>query len=63
MAGIQDRLRNHPNQLDITDGDALNVLLDILLNPASAGRSLQTIKTRSDPRPFATSRSNKLPNA
>ena len=44
VAGIQDRL-NHPNQLDITDGDALNVLLDILLNPANADRSLQTIKT------------------
>ena len=45
VAGIQDRLRNHPNQLDITDGDALNVLLEVLLNPATADRSLQTIKT------------------
>jgi hypothetical protein len=42
---IEDRLRNHPNQLDITDGDALNVLLDVLLNPASAARSLTLIKT------------------
>ena len=42
---IEDRLRNHPNQLDITDGDALNVLLEALLNPATADRSLQTIKT------------------
>ena len=45
VAGIQDRLRNHPEQRDITDGDALNVLLEVLLNPASADRSLQTIKT------------------
>jgi hypothetical protein len=42
---IQDRLRNHPNTLDITDGDALNVLLDVLLNPATADQSLQLIKT------------------
>jgi hypothetical protein len=45
VAGIQDRLRNHPDQRDITDGDALNVLLDVLLNPATADRSLQLIKT------------------
>ena len=45
MAEIEDRLRNHPNQLDITDGDALNVLLEVLLNPATADRSLQLIKT------------------
>ena len=42
---IQDRLRNHPEQADITDGDALNVLLDVLLNPATADQSLQLIKT------------------
>ena len=42
---IQDRLRNHPETRDITDGDALNVLLDILLNPAIADRSIQYIKT------------------
>jgi len=42
---IQDRLRNHPSTLDITDGDALNVLLETLLNPATADRSLQYIKT------------------
>jgi hypothetical protein len=41
---IQDRLRNHPEQRDITDGDALSVLVDDLLNP-SAGVSLSTIKT------------------
>jgi hypothetical protein len=42
---IQDRLRNHPETRDITDGDALNVLLDTLLNPATADRSLQYITT------------------
>jgi hypothetical protein len=42
---IQDRLRNHPSNLDITDGDALNVLLEALLNPATADRSVQYIKT------------------
>jgi hypothetical protein len=45
QAEIQDRLRNHPEQRDITDGDALNVLLDVLLNPAIADRSLQQIRT------------------
>ena len=45
VAEIQDRLRNHPEQRDITDGDALNVLLKVLLNPATADRSLQLIKT------------------
>ena len=42
---IQDRLRNHPETRDITDGDALNAMLDILLHPAVADRSLQYIKT------------------
>ena len=42
---IEDRLRNHPNQTDITDGDALNVLLDVLLHPSSADRSVARIKT------------------
>ena len=42
---IQDRLRNHPETRDITNGDALNVLLDILLNPAIVDRSIQYIKT------------------
>jgi hypothetical protein len=45
QAEIHDRLRNHPDQLDIADGDALNTLLAILLNPASADASLQSIKT------------------
>jgi hypothetical protein len=42
---IEDRLRNHPEQRDITDGDALNVLLEVLLHPSSADRSLALIKT------------------
>ncbi len=42
---IQDRLRNHPSDLDITDGDALNVLLETLLNPTTADRAVQYIKT------------------
>jgi hypothetical protein len=41
---IEDRVRNHPQQLDITDGDALNALLDVLLNPATADRSIRLIK-------------------
>jgi hypothetical protein len=45
QAGIYDRLRNHPETRDITDGDGLNVLLDILLNPATLGSSLRLIKT------------------
>jgi hypothetical protein len=44
-AEIQDRLRSHPTTRDITDGDALNVTLDVLLNPALAGSSLWRIKT------------------
>jgi hypothetical protein len=42
---IDDRLRNNPNQVDIADGDALNVLLEALLNPSTADQSLQFIKT------------------
>ena len=42
---ILDRLRNHPETRNIIDGDALNVLLDALLNPALADRSLQYIRT------------------
>jgi hypothetical protein len=42
---IQDRLRNHPNARDITDGDALNAALDVLLNPANADATLQRIRT------------------
>jgi hypothetical protein len=42
---IEDRLRNHPEQRDIIDGDALNVLLEVLLHPTGADRSLALIKT------------------
>jgi hypothetical protein len=42
---IQDRLRNNPNARDITDGDALNSALDVLLNPTNADTTLQQIKT------------------
>ncbi len=42
---IHDRIRNHPSSRDVTDGDALNALLDELLNPANASVSLQSIKT------------------
>ena len=41
---IQDRLRNHPEDRDITEGDALNVLADELLNPG-AGVSMGSIRT------------------
>jgi hypothetical protein len=44
-AELHDRLRNHPLTRDITDGDALDVLLDELLNPAIAGSSLGRIRT------------------
>ncbi len=44
-AAIQDRLRNHPEQRDITDGDALTVLVDELLDPSAGGLSLGSIKT------------------
>jgi hypothetical protein len=44
-AEIQDRLRNHPTTRDITDGDALNVLLTILQNPVNSGATLSWIKT------------------
>jgi hypothetical protein len=44
-AALQDRLRNHPTTRDITDGDALDVLLDVLLNPALAGSALRRINT------------------
>ncbi len=44
-SAIQDRLRNHPEERDITDGDALSVLVDDLLDPNAAGPSLGSIKT------------------
>jgi hypothetical protein len=44
-AEIRDRLRNRPSNRDITDGDALNVLLDELTSPSVAGSSLSRIST------------------
>ncbi len=43
-AQIEDRLRNHPNPEDLDSGDALNVLLDVLLKPDTADRSIGQIK-------------------
>ena len=42
---IHDRLRNHPSDRDIVDGDALNALLEVLLHPANADSALRHIKT------------------
>jgi hypothetical protein len=44
-SAIQDRLRNHPTARDITDGDALNAALDIVLSPANADTALKQVKT------------------
>jgi hypothetical protein len=43
-AELHDQLRNHPSNRDITDSDALNVLLDEILNTSVAGLSLSQIK-------------------
>lgn len=45
QARIHDRLRNNPETLDITDGDALNEILTTLLDPAVSGSGLRSIKT------------------
>ncbi len=45
QAKIHDRLRNHPETLDITDGDALNEILVTLLNPGVSGSGLRSIST------------------
>ncbi len=45
QASIHDRLRNHPETLDITDGDALNEILVTLLNPAVSSSGLRSIMT------------------
>jgi hypothetical protein len=50
---IQDRIKNHPTERDITDGDALNAQLDILLNPANAANSIQQINTPIRPESIA----------
>lgn len=45
QARIHDRLRNHPETLDITDGDALNEILVTLLDPGVSGSGLRSITT------------------
>ena len=50
---IRDRIRNHPTSRDVTDGDALNAVLDVLLNPTNADTSIQQIKTPIRPETIA----------
>lgn len=45
QAATYDRLRNHPEIRDIQDGDSLNVLLDILTNPAVSHSSYRMLRT------------------
>ena len=52
-SGIRDRIRNHPTSRDVTDGDALNAVLDVLLNPTNADASIQQIKTPIRPETIA----------
>ena len=44
-AAIHDRLRNNPSTRDITDGDALDVLLDDFQNNAVSATTIGQIKT------------------
>jgi hypothetical protein len=44
-AETQEQLRNNPSTYDIYDGNALNLLLDILTNPGNGGTSLGRITT------------------
>jgi hypothetical protein len=44
QAGIYDRLRNNPNELDIENGDALNVAFDELTNPKVFSSTIRSIK-------------------
>jgi hypothetical protein len=50
---VQDRIKNHPNERDIMDGDALNAQLEVLLNPSNAANSLQQINTPIRPESIA----------
>jgi hypothetical protein len=45
QADIYTRMRDTPNEHDITNGDALNVQLDLLLNPKVYSAVLQSIRT------------------
>ena len=49
-AQVRDRIADHPEELDITDGNTLNLLMTEILSPANAARSLLSIRTplRSD---------------
>jgi hypothetical protein len=49
QAGIYDRLRNHPEQRDIEDGDSLNVALDELTNPKVFSSTIRTIRNPLSP--------------
>lgn len=42
---IYSRLRDHPEERDIENGDALNVQLDLLLNPKIYNASIKELKT------------------
>ena len=44
-AEIQEQLRDNPSTRDITDGNALNLLLDTLTNPSNGGSSTGRITT------------------
>ncbi len=44
-AETQENLRDNPTTRDITDGDALNLLLDTLTNPATGGSTIRRITT------------------
>jgi hypothetical protein len=44
-AETQENLRDNPTTRDITDGDALNLLLETLTNPASGGSTVRRITT------------------
>ena len=45
QAGIYKRMRDNPDQHDIENGDALNVQLDLLLNPKIYSAVLQSVRT------------------
>ena len=44
-AETQENLRDNPTTRDITDGNALNLLLDALTNPSTGGSSVRHITT------------------
>ena len=48
-SAIRDRIRNHPTSRDVTDGDALNAVLDVLLNPTNADALFWAMSYRCQP--------------